>query len=187
MRVQGDPPLSLPWTTPWVPVGHRALDIKLIARHGASAPHTANDQPLGALWAVTIPSIPEPPEMVMSLAVSLTPPKARKAMLRKRTMPKWARVRSRPQVMNRKHLRVKTSRSTHTPRTPSPVLVSSLARMRTLTPSLDSGEKVQATWQRQCKNSSKEGSAKKDSSGSSSSEEELPTDEVLHNEARQKA
>ena len=48
-------------------------------------------------------------------------------------------------------------------------------------PDSDSGEKVQATWQRQCKNS-----PKKDSSRSSSSEEEPPTDEALCDEARQK-
>ena len=54
-------------------------------------------------------------------------------------------------------------------------------------PKSDSGEKVQATWQRQRKNSPQEGSPKKDSSRSSSSEEEPPTNEVLHNEARQKA
>ena len=43
--------------------------------------------------------------------------------------------------MNRKHLRVKTSRSTHTPRTPTPVLVSSLVSMRTPTPSPTLGRK----------------------------------------------
>ena len=50
----------------------------------------------------------------------------------------------------------------------------------------DSGEKVQTTWQRQHKYSPMEDSPKKDSSGSSSSEEEAPTDGVLHDEARQK-
>ena len=33
VRVWGDPPLLLPWTTPWVLVGHRALDIELMAIH----------------------------------------------------------------------------------------------------------------------------------------------------------
>ena len=46
-------------------------------------------------------------------------------------------------------------------------------------PESDSGEKVQTTWQKQLKDS-----PKKDSSGLSSSEEELPTDEVLQDEAR---
>ena len=51
------------------------------------------------------------------------------------------RVRSRPQVMSRRCLRVKMSRSTHTPRTPSLVLVSSLGSTRTLTQSLTLGKK----------------------------------------------
>ena len=79
--------------------------------------------------------------MVMSLAVSLTPSKVRKAMLKKRTMLKWARVRLRPQAMNRKHPRVKTSRSAHTPRAPPLVLVSSLVSMRTPTLSPTLGRK----------------------------------------------
>ena len=137
----GRPSLPLPRTTLWVLVGHRALDIELIARHRVSPQHAADDQALGALWMVTIPSIPEPPKMATSLAASLIPPKVRKAVLKKRTMLKQARVRSRPQAMNRKHLRVKTSRSTHTPRTPPSVLVSSLASMRTLTLSLNLGRK----------------------------------------------
>ena len=103
--------------------------------HKGPPPHAANDQALGALQAVTTPFIPELPKMVMSLAVSLLPPKAREVVLKKRTMPKQTRVRPRPRAMNRKHPRVKTSRSTHTPRTPSLVLVSSLGSTRTLTPS----------------------------------------------------
>ena len=106
-------------------MGHRALDIELIARHRVSSLCTADNHALGTLRVVTLPSIPEPPKMAMCLAVSLTPPKVRKAMLKKRTMPKWARARSRPQVMNRRCPRVKTSRSAHTPRTPPLVLVSS--------------------------------------------------------------
>ena len=53
-------------------------------------------------------------------------------------------------------------------------------------PESNSGEKVQAAQQRQHKNSPQEGSPKKDSSVSLSSEEEPPTDEALHDEARQK-
>ena len=62
-------------------------------------------------------------------------------MLRKRTMPRQVRVGSRPQVTSRRHLMVKISRSTFTPRTLSPVLVSSSVSMRTLTPSLTLGRK----------------------------------------------
>ena len=51
-------------------------------------------------------------------------------------------------------------------------------------PESDSGEKVQTAWQRQHKDSPKEDSPRKDSSGLLSSEEEPPTNEVLHNEAR---
>ena len=54
-------------------------------------------------------------------------------------------------------------------------------------PKSDSGEKVQTTWQKQHKDSPKEDSPKKDSSRSSSLEEELPTNEVLQDGARQKA
>ena len=54
-------------------------------------------------------------------------------------------------------------------------------------PKSDSGEKVQTAWQNQHKDSPKEDSPKKYSSGSLlSSEEELATDEVLRDRARQK-
>ena len=104
--------------------GHRACSWALSVTPACSQ-HVADDQALGAPWVVTTPSTPESLKMAMSLAVSLTPPKVRKVMLKKRKMPKWARVRPRPRVMNKKHQMVKTSRSTHTPRTPPPVLVSS--------------------------------------------------------------
>ena len=68
-------------------------------------------------------------------------PGSKKEALRKRTTLRWVRVRSRPQAMNRRHPKVKISRSTHTPRTPSPVLVSSLMSIRTLTQSLTLGRK----------------------------------------------
>ena len=55
----GRPPLLLLWTTPWVPVGHRALDIELVAVHKAPPLCTADGQALGALWAVTTPFIPK--------------------------------------------------------------------------------------------------------------------------------
>ena len=54
-------------------------------------------------------------------------------------------------------------------------------------PELEPGEKIQFIWQKRCPESSKEDSPLKDSSGSLSSEEEPPTNEALHNEARQKA
>ena len=53
-------------------------------------------------------------------------------------------------------------------------------------PESDPGEKIQSIWQKQCPKSPKEDSPLKASS-ESSSEEELPTDEALHNEVRQKA
>ena len=53
-------------------------------------------------------------------------------------------------------------------------------------PESDSGEKVQTTLQKQCKDSPTEDSPKKDSSGSSSSEEEPLTEEALRDGARQK-
>ena len=160
---------------------HGSLNIKLVARHGVSHPHAANDQALGALRVVATPSIPKSLKMAMSLAVSLTPPKVRKAVL-KRTMPKQARVRSRPRAMNRMRQRVKTSRSTHTPRTPPLVLVNPSESMRTLTQSLTLGRKSRPHGK-----SSTRTAPRKDSSKSSSSEEEPPTDEVLQDKARQKA
>ena len=77
----------------------------------------------------------------MCQAASLISPKVRKSVLRKGTMPRQVRARSRPQVTNRRHVRVKISRSAHTPRTPSPVLVSSSASMRTPTQSPTLGRK----------------------------------------------
>ena len=130
-----------------------------------------------AKWSAIILFIPRPLKMVRYPAVSLIPPKARESALRKRTMPRQVRMGLRPQVMSRKHLRVKISRSTLTPRTPSLVLVSSLVSIRTLTQS-------PTAWQKQCKDSPKEDSPKKDSSRSLSSEEEPPTNEVLQDRAR---
>ena len=54
-------------------------------------------------------------------------------------------------------------------------------------PELDPREKIQSIWQKQHPKSPKEDSPHKKSSKSSSSEEELPMDETLHDEARQKA
>ena len=42
----GRPPLLLLQTAPWVPVGHRALGIQLVAMHEAPLLHAANDQAL---------------------------------------------------------------------------------------------------------------------------------------------
>ena len=53
-------------------------------------------------------------------------------------------------------------------------------------PESDPREKVQSAQQKQCQDSPKEDSLKKDSSRSSSSKEEPPTDEALHDGARQK-
>ena len=111
-------PFLLLWTAPWVLVGHRALGIKLVAACEAPPLHAADDQGLGALQAVTTPFIPKVLKMVTSLAGRLLPAKAREAAVKKRTTPKWTRVRQRPRAMNRRCPRVKTSRSAHTPRTP---------------------------------------------------------------------
>ena len=53
-------------------------------------------------------------------------------------------------------------------------------------PESEPREKVQSAWQKQYQNSPKEDSPKKDSSESLSSKEELPTNEALHDGARQK-
>ena len=53
-------------------------------------------------------------------------------------------------------------------------------------PKSDSREKVQTAQRRQCKDSPKEDSPTKNSSGSLSSKEELPTNKVLQDGARQK-
>ena len=54
-------------------------------------------------------------------------------------------------------------------------------------PESDPGEKIQSIWQKQHPKSPKEDSPLKESSKSLSSEEEPPTDEALHDGARQKA
>ena len=54
-------------------------------------------------------------------------------------------------------------------------------------PESDPREKIQSIQQKQCPKSPKEDSPLKESSELSSSEEELPTDEALHDGARQKA
>ena len=53
-------------------------------------------------------------------------------------------------------------------------------------PESEPGEKIQSIWQKWYPESPKEDNPLKDSSGSLSSEEEPPTDEALHDEARQK-
>ena len=135
VRVWVVPHLPLLQTTPWVLVGHWALDFELVAGHKASLLPTANNQALWAQQPAIIPFIPKPPKTVRCQAVSLIPPKAREMALRQ------ARVGSRPQVMSRRHPKVKTSRSTLTPRTPSLVLVSSSVSTRTPTPSPTPGRK----------------------------------------------
>ena len=54
-------------------------------------------------------------------------------------------------------------------------------------PELEPHKKIQSVWQKWHPESPKKDSPLKDSSGSSSSEEELPTNEALHDKARQKA
>ena len=96
VRVQGDPLLLPLQTTLWVPVGHRALGIEFVAVHKATPPwHTGDDQALGALQAVTTPPISELLKVATSPAVSLLPPEARKAAVKKGTMLKWTRARPR--------------------------------------------------------------------------------------------
>ena len=73
--------------------------------------------------------------MVRCRAASLIPPKTKESALRKRTTLKQVRAGSTPQAMSRRHPLVKISRITLTPRTPTLVLVSSLASTRTPTPS----------------------------------------------------
>ena len=53
-------------------------------------------------------------------------------------------------------------------------------------PELDPREKIQSIWQKWCPKSPKQDSPLKESSELLSSEEELPTDKALHDEARQK-
>ena len=122
-------------------MGHQALDFELTAGHEVSLLCTADNQALRAHQLAIITFIPKSPKMVMCRAVSLILPKVREWALRKRTTPRQVRVTLRPQATNRRHLRVKISRSAHTPRTPSPVLVSSSASTRTLTQNLTLGRK----------------------------------------------
>ena len=129
------PHLLLLLTTPQDPVGHWALDINLVARHEASLLPTADNQALRAQWPAIILFISILLRMVWCQAASLIHPKMRETALKKRTMLRKTRTGLRPPVMGRRHLMVKLSRSALIPRTPSLVLVSPLANMRTLTPS----------------------------------------------------
>ena len=130
------PHLPLLQTTPQILVGHRALDVKLIAMHNVSLLPAVDNQALQAQWLAVSPFIPKPPNTAWCQAVSPIPLEVRETSLRKRTMPRQARVRSRPQAMSRRHPMVKTSRIALTPKTPSLVLISSSASTRLLTPSL---------------------------------------------------
>ena len=129
------PHFPLLQTTPWALVGHQALDFELIARHEASLLPTADDHTLQAQRPAIILFIPKPLKMVRCQAASLIRPKTKELALRKRTTPRQARARSRPQAMSRRHPMVKISRIVLTPRTSSPLLVSSSVSTRTPTPS----------------------------------------------------
>ena len=141
VRVWVVPHLPLLQTTPQVLVGHRALDIKLVAGHEVSLLPTADDQVLGAQRLAIILFTPKLPKLVRCQAVSLIPPKARESVLRKGTMLRKVRAGSRPQAMSRRLPMVKISRSAFTPRTPSPCLVSYSASTRTPMLSLTPGRK----------------------------------------------
>ena len=141
VRVWVVPHLLLLLTTLQDLVGHQALDIDLIVMHEASLLPVAGNQALRAQQLSITPFIPMLPKMVRCQTESLIPPKMREMVLKKKTMPKKTKTGSRPQVMGRRYLMVKTGRSTLIPRTPSPVLVSSSANMRTLTPSQTLGRK----------------------------------------------
>ena len=166
-------------TTLWVLVGHRALDIELVAGHEASLLPAANDQALQAQQSAIIPFIPKPTKMARCRAAFLIPPKARELALRKRTIPRQVRAGSRPQATSRRHPMVKISRSAFTPRTPSPVLA--LWRAPGHRPRVQLQGESPDSMAKQHKDS-----PKKDSSRSSSSEEELPTNKALQDGARQK-
>ena len=84
----GRPPSPTPLDLSVGSSGPQALGIKLVSMCKEPPLCIADDQALGALWTVTTPIIPELPKMAMSLVASLLPPKARKAVVKKRTMPK---------------------------------------------------------------------------------------------------
>ena len=141
VRVRVIPHLLLLLTTPQDLVGNQALDVDLIAMHKVSLLPAASDQVLQVQQPAAIPFISMLLKVARCRSVSLIPPKTREMVLRKRTMPRKVRAGLGPQVMSRRHPMVKISRSALTPRTPSPVLVSSLANTRTLTLSQTPGRK----------------------------------------------
>ena len=97
------PHLLLLLTTPRDPVGHRALDIDLIAVHEVSLLPRASDQALWAQQQAIIPFISMLLKTARCGAMSPNPPKTRETVLKKMTMPMKTRVGLRPQVMGRWH------------------------------------------------------------------------------------
>ena len=161
-------------------MGHRVLDIKLVAGQGVSPLCAANDQALGALCTVTIPSIPESSSQSDSFQGEES-----HAEEEDNTEVGRSEIKTSSDKQDVSEGEDKQE-CPHTQDTPTSVS-QLFGEHEDTDPKSDSGDKVQATRQRQHKNSPQEGSPKKDSSGSSSSEEEPPTDKVLHDEARQKA
>ena len=175
------PHLLLLQTTTWVPVGHWALDVELVARHEASLLPTANDQALWAQWSAIILFIPKPPKMARCRAVSLIPPKAEEEDNAEVGKSRIETSSDEQEASNgedrQEHLHMQDTLTS----------VNQLfGEHEDTDPESNSGEKVRTAREKQHKDSPKEDSPKKDSSGSSS-EEELPTDEALRDGARQKA
>ena len=163
------PHLLLHLTTQQDPVDHWALDIDLIAMHKVSLLPAAGDQALWGQWQAIIPFIPMLLKMVRCPAVSLNPPTMRETVWQKMAMPEKTRAGSRPLVTGR-WCQISQVFGVH----------------EDTEPELDTGEKIRSIWQKQHPKSPKEDSPLKESSKSLSSEEEPPTDETLHNGARQK-
>ena len=186
VRVQGVPHLQLLQTTTWIPVGHQAVDIKLIVGHEMSLLPAANDQALQAQWPAAIPFHSQATENGEVLSSESDSSQGEGVGTEEEDNSRKVRAGSRPQVMSRRLLMVKISRSALTPRTPSPGLVSYSVSMRTPTLSLTLERKSRQHGEGSASTVPRRTAPQKNSSRSSSSEEELPTDEVLQDGARQK-
>ena len=152
-----------------------------------TTPHAADDQALGALWAVITPFIPELPKNGDESSGKFASSQGEGSSGEEEDNTKAGKSKT-VTSSDKQEASEGEDKQEHPHIQDTLTGVSQLSgKHEDTNPESYSGEKVQTTWQRQCKDSPKEDSPKKDSSESSSSEEELPTNEALQDEARQKA
>ena len=149
--------------------------------HEAPPPCTANDQALGALWAVTTPFIPKLPKPCNKSSGESASSQGEGSSSEEEDNAKADKGKT--ETSSNKQEACESEDKQEHPHTQDTLTGVSqlLGKHKDTDPKSDSEEKVQTTWKRQHKDS-----PKNDSSESSSSEEEPPTNEALCNKARQK-